>query len=262
MNLFTNRARIQWPRRLRGPAFPFMVLVLALLFGVAAAAHAQTASGDAASPLDADLSQQIQQLALAGAATAPTPGAQPPRFEIEVGQLDPRLRLAPCQKVEPYLPNGSTPWGRTRIGLRCTKGPVAWNVFLPVTVRVYGRGLVVAAALPAGTPIEAAHLSEAEVDLAAGPGAALQRPEQALGRSLARAMAAGSPLRQTDLRARQWFAAGDTVRLMAAGPGFQIGGEGQALSPGTEGQLVRIRTESGRVVSGRAVSERTVEVSL
>jgi flagellar basal body P-ring formation protein FlgA len=40
------------------------------------------------------------------------------RPEIEVGALDTRLRLAPCQQVEPYLPRGSRLWGRTRIGLR------------------------------------------------------------------------------------------------------------------------------------------------
>ena len=58
------------------------------------------------------------------------------RIEIEPGQLDPRLKLTPCRRIEPYLPTGSTAWGRTRVGLRCLQGPTRWNVYLPVTVRV------------------------------------------------------------------------------------------------------------------------------
>ena len=61
---------------------------------------------------------------------------------------------------------------------------------------------------------------------------------------------------------RQWFAAGDSVRLVATGDGWHISGEGQALAPGLEGQAVRVRTESGRVVNGMAVAERLVEVAL
>ena len=52
------------------------------------------------------------------------------------------------------------------------------------------------------------------------------------------------------------------VRIVAAGRGWRIHGEGQALNPGVEGQAVRVRTESGRIVSGMAVAERQVEVAL
>jgi flagella basal body P-ring formation protein FlgA len=52
------------------------------------------------------------------------------------------------------------------------------------------------------------------------------------------------------------------VRIVAAGRGWRIHGEGQALAPGLEGQPVRVRTDSGRIVSGVAVGEREVEVAL
>jgi flagella basal body P-ring formation protein FlgA len=64
------------------------------------------------------------------------------------------------------------------------------------------------------------------------------------------------------VRQRQWFAAGDPVKLLVSGNGFSISGEGTALAPGLEGQLVRVRTEGGRVVSGRAKGDRMVEVDL
>ena len=75
-------------------------------------------------------------------------------------------------------------------------------------------------------------------------------------------MAAGQALRQADLKLRQWFAAGDPVRIVAVGPGFSVSGEGVALNPGLEGQAVRVRTESGRLVIGMPRADRRVEVTL
>ena len=46
------------------------------------------------------------------------------------------------------------------------------------------------------------------------------------------------------------------------GQGFAVSSEAQALTPGLEGQPVRVRTEAGRVLVGRAVGEHRVEVSL
>jgi flagella basal body P-ring formation protein FlgA len=72
----------------------------------------------------------------------------------------------------------------------------------------------------------------------------------------------GQSLRVSHLKARQWFAAGETVTVLAQGEGFSVAGEAQALNPGVEGQQVRVRTESGRVLTGLPVGERRVELGL
>jgi flagellar basal body P-ring formation protein FlgA len=228
-----------------------LAAALALLCVSPTAARAQSpAAGD-------DLAAQATQLALHSA-----PARAGVRVEVEAGTIDPRLKLAACDKVEPYLPPGFTAWGKTRVGLRCMQGPVRWNVYLPVTVKVYGPALVAATALPAGSVLAAGDLREAEIDLAADRQAAVTVPAEAIGRSLTRAVAPGQSLRQSDLRARQWFAAGDTVRLVAVGAGFSVQGEGQAITAGLDGSPVRVRTEAGRIVSGTAVGERRVELRL
>ena len=234
------------------------VLGLLLLASLLAMSAPAGAAEDGAPALGDELAQQVQQLTLEASRHV----AQGARVDIAVGQLDPRLRLAPCQRVQPYLPAGSRPWGKTRVGLRCVQGPTAWNVFLPVTVKVFARSLVAAGPLPAGSVLAATDLREAEVDLAAAPGAAIAQTSLAVGRTLARPLAPGDALRQTDLKVRQWFAAGETVQLVAVGNGYSVSGEGQAMSAGLEGQPVRVRTESGRIVSGQAVGERRVELSL
>lgn len=214
------------------------------------------------SGLDPGLEQQVRALALGtGSGTASVP-AGVTRVEVVVGQLDPRLHLAPCRKVEPYLPNGARLWGRSRIGLRCLQGPSAWNVYLPITVKAYGRGLVGATAAPSGSVLKAGDLVQAEVDLAEDTTPALVEPEQALGRTLAQPLKAGQSLRLGHLKPRIWFAAGDTVKVVATGAGFSLEGEAQALSNGIEGLPARIRTENGRVLTGHAVGDRRVELAL
>ncbi|HPU54649.1 MAG TPA: flagellar basal body P-ring formation chaperone FlgA, partial [Burkholderiaceae bacterium] len=91
---------------------------------------------------------------------------------------------------------------------------------------------------------------------------ALTVPAAAIGRTLQRGLAAGDALRQADLKTRLLFGTGDTVRIVATGPGYAISSEGQALGPGLEGQNARVRTDSGRIVTGVATGERRVEVPL
>jgi len=184
------------------------------------------------------------------------------RVQVHVGALDARLRLAPCQAVEPYLPPNTRLWGASRIGMRCNDAGVRWNVFLPVQVDVFGPAWVATGALPAGTVLQASHLQRAEANLSAARQPVLADLDQAVGRALQRPLGAGEALRGSDLRPRQWFAAGDAVRLVAVGSGWRIDGQGHAMAPGLEGAPVRVRTESGRVVSGMPVGERQVEVAL
>ena len=223
------------------------------LLGVAPSATAQ----DAAPALDASLLESVRTLALGKAAEA---GA--PRVEVTIGQLDPRLHLAPCQSIEPYLPAGVRLWGKARVGLRCKVGPIPWNVYLPITVKVWGRALVVPAGAAAGSVLAGADLAEAEVDLAEEFTPALVEPRLAVGRVLAQNLKPGQTLRQGHLKVRQWFAAGETVKVVASGEGFALESEAQALSNGVEGQPARVRTENGRVLTGVPSGARRIEVSL
>lgn len=245
-----RRPRLPTVRAVNPIALSRVWSLWAVLIATALPLHAQT--------VEAALASQVQLFAAEATRRVAEPGL---RAQVSVGRLDPRLRLAPCAAVQPYLPTGTRLWGAARIGLRCTDAAVRWNVFLPIQVDVFGPAWVLRAPLPAGHVLGADDLRIAEVNLAAAPAAPLGN-EALIGRTLARPVASGDALRDADLRARQWFAAGDSVRLVATGPGWRIHGEGQALAAGLEGRAVRVRTESGRVVSGVAVAERMVEVAL
>src|SRR5574337_455219 len=190
-------------------------------------------------------------------------GPQPlVRVEVTLGELDPRLQLAACARIEPFVPPGSPPWGATRIGLRCAQGVVGWKVTLPATVQMIVRALVVPSGLSAGQTIASGQLVLADVDAAARADPVLTDPAQAVGRVLARSLAAGEALRRSHLRTRQWFAAGEMVRIGASGAGWTVSGEGRAIGPGIEGQPVSARTEAGQTVTGYATGDHRLELPL
>ncbi len=241
------------PRPAKAAGAALAGLVLAAL---SHAAHAQ----ETGFPFDAAAVKQVR--ALVEAAELPASmGAL--RRDITVGPLDARLRLAACPQVQTYWPAGARPWGRTRVGLRCTGGPKAWNVSVAVEVKVFGPAWVTAGALPAGHALALDDLKKAEIDLAADPSPAFVAAEAPpVGRTLSRPVQAGDGLRESHLKVREWFAAGEQVQIRAVGDGFAISGLGEAITPGVEGRAARVRAENGRIVSGKPVGERMLEIAL
>lgn len=220
------------------------------------ASQSWPADATAQAQLPPSWAQAIERLVQASA-EAPAKA----RTEVVIGAPSQQLKLAPCAQAEPFLPAQPRRWGNGRVGLRCTSG-ARWSLYLPVNVKVFAPAVVVSQALPAGSELTAEHLKLAEVDLAAAPSPTFEQIAPLLGRRLAAPLAAGAEVRANDLRARQWFAAGDPVTLVAIGSGFAVEGEGQAMANGVEGQTVRVRTGSGRIVMGTPSGERRVEVPL
>lgn len=239
------------------------VPIAALCTAAAVPALAQVPSALPAADLALALAlaqQTAERLAPAGA-----------QVDATLGALDSRLKPAPCSRAEAFLPRGVPAWGVTRVGLRCTQGPVAWTLYLPVKVQVRAPALSLRSALPAGTILAETDLVSAPVDWSAGPLAPLTDAGAVLGRTLARAVAAGTALQATDLKARRWFVAGDRVKVVSGGAGFAIVADGLALGDGQDGQRVRIQMllrgndgqpERGPVVQGQAVAERQVALPL
>lgn len=225
-----------------------------------AAAPATAQPPAVAQPPSADWASVTQRWLDAALQQRDGAAALPLRMEVNVGALDPRLRLAPCNRVEPYLPAGARLWGRTRLGLRCAEGSTPWNVFLPVTVKAFGPAWVLTRSVPPGTVLTAADAQEMEIDWAADNSPVVAQPEQWIGQVASRALAAGQPLRQSMVRAPSVFRTGAQVRVLAQGAGFVVAGSGQALSDGGVGQTVRVRMDNGRIVSGIVDESGTVDV--
>jgi flagellar basal body P-ring formation protein FlgA len=186
----------------------------------------------------------------------------PLRMVLVLGELDSRLHLAPCSRVEPYLPVGVRLWGKARIGLRCLDGAIKWNVFLPITVHAFGPAWVVKNGISAGATLTEDDAMEAEVDWSESPSPILSKSSQWVGAMATTALSTGQVLRQVSIKPAQVFQVGAQVRVLAQGPGFTITSDGQAMSAGVVGQLTQVKMESGRILSGVVVDNRTVRVNI
>lgn len=251
------RAAAAPPRRARHALAALALLAGACLQMGGAPAHAQAAP-DGAAELSA-----LSQRWLDAAVQQGLGGANLPlRMEVSVGALDPRLRLAACNRVEPYLPAGSRLWGRTRLGLRCVDGASQWNVYLPVTVKAFGPAWVLTGNVNSGAVLTAADAAEAEVDWAAEPAAVVANPDAWVGQVATRHLIAGQAVRQNMVKPADMFKAGAQVRVVAQGPGYSVVSSGQAMTAGAPGQNIRIRMANGRVIGGIVSEDGTVEAAL
>lgn len=206
----------------------------------------------------ADLREQVRVFALREAAAA-AGGAQS-RIEVAVGAIDAGLPSAPCARTETFLPRGARLWGRGFVGVRCASDG-HWSISVPVTVRIYGPALVATHPLTAGQPVAAQDVRMVEIEWTREPGGVVSRPEQLHNRVLARVVGTGQPIPLAALRAPQAVSQGEPVRVIGRGQGFAISAEGVALASAADGATVRVRTDSGRIVTGTARSGRIVEVT-
>lgn len=246
-------------RRLHAPpptsAWLLSAWVLASLFLSPLGVHAQT---DDNARLE-QLAREFVTPAMAGTAAA---GGAVLRPEVVIGTLDSRLRLAPCEKVEPHLPRGTRLWGRSRIGLRCVQGTTRWNVYLPVTVKAIGPAWVLKRPVASGTTLTADDAEQADTDWAAQPSTVLADPALWIGRQASFNLQPGQALRQNMVRTAPVFAPGALVKVASGGTGFQVIVTGEAMAPGLPGQTTRVRLPGGRVVSGLVRDDQTVVLDL
>ncbi len=203
------------------------------------------------------LQEAVRMHALREAAIAA--GGQQSRIEVVVGEVDARLQLAPCDRTEVFLPAGARFWGRSTAGVRCLDG-ANWSITLPVTVRVFGPALVAAKPLSAGVPVAPEDVRTAEVEWTREPQGVVTTAAQLDQRVLARPIAGGQPIALNALRAQQAVGQGEPVRVVGRGSGFSISADGIALASAVAGQTVRVRTESGKILTGTARPGRLVEV--
>ncbi|TAN49571.1 MAG: flagellar basal body P-ring formation protein FlgA [Methylococcaceae bacterium] len=216
----------------------FVCLLLACTVAPAAQDHAQIRNAAAAF-----VRQQ----------TADLPGKTTYRLE----EIDPRIALPECARLEAFLPAGSQLIGRTSIGVRCAEKN-GWSIFVPVQIKVSLSLLTTARQLPPGHVLREEDLASQTTEISRTGG--FTAPGQVLGKVLRYNVAAGQVLREDMLRPPYSVTQGQVVQLSVQGSGFSVRSEGVALNNAGEGQAVQVRVGSGRVIGGIARANGTVEI--
>jgi flagella basal body P-ring formation protein FlgA len=182
---------------------------------------------------------------------------------LEVGPIDPRLRLTQCAVPLTANPGpGMANRVRLIVEVRCA-APNAWHLYVPVRIVGVQHALRSTRALLTGQVLRDADIETIDLDIADLPPGALDGLALAVGQTVARPLAPGSILSNRDLMAAPAVQKGQTVILLARNGAMDIKMAGRALGDALINQRVRASNiSSGRVVDGVATSRGVVEVNL
>lgn len=186
-----------------------------------------------------------------------------PNHEIEVNNLDSRLKLAVCDMpLEGFLPLGSRLPGNTTIGIRCA-GTKPWTVYISVSVKA--KRMVVTANHPIlrNATIAKSDIRLEERDVTTSADTYIYDPEHVLGKIAKRSIATSTVLTPDMLNAPLYVHRGQQVIIVAEDSGIQVRMSGTALMDGAEGQIIRAQNAlSKRAVEGQVVQPGIIRVNM
>jgi flagella basal body P-ring formation protein FlgA len=192
-------------------------------------------------------------------ATSQTQG----RYEIQVNQLDPRLRMPMCDKeLTATLESPAKPLGRVTVKVRC-EGASPWTVFVPAQVRLFRDVVTSARPLRRAGIVEPEDVILRERDISLINQGYLTSVDQAIGQRLTRPMVADQVVTLVNLEQAEVIRKGDQVVITARSGTLSVRMPGEALANGGMSEQIRVKNlNSKRVIKAQVTAPGQVEVSM
>lgn len=192
-------------------------------------------------------------------ATSQTEG----RYEIQVNQLDPRLRMPMCDKeLTASLESPAKPLGRVTVKVRC-EGSSPWTVFVPAQVRLFRDVVTTARPLRRTGIVEPQDVVLRERDISAISQGYLTSLDQAIGQRLTRPMVADQVVTLVHLEQAEVIRKGDQVVITARSGTLSVRMPGEALANGGMAEQIRVKNlNSQRVIKAQVTAPGQVEVAM
>ncbi|RKQ39081.1 flagellar basal body P-ring formation chaperone FlgA [Enterobacter sp. R1(2018)] len=196
--------------------------------------------------LDAPLTQFFQQR-LAGISD-----------DVSVTVKTPDAQLPSCPQPEFVMPNNGRMWGNVSVQARCGND----RRYIQVAVAARGNYVVAAQALARGTVLNESNVQMKRGRLDQLPPRAMLDLNQANNAVTLRDIAPDQPIMLSMVRQSWRVKAGQRVQVVAAGEGFSVNSEGQALNNAAVAQNARVRMASGQIVSGTVDADGNILINL
>lgn len=192
-------------------------------------------------------------------ATSQTEG----RYEIQVNQLDPRLRMPMCDKeLTASLESPAVPLGRVTVKVRC-EGSSPWTVFVPAQVRLFRDIVTTTRPLRRTGIVEPDDVTLRERDISLISQGYLTSLDQAIGQKLTRPMVADQVITLVNIEQAEVISKGDQVVIIARSGTLSVRMPGEALSNGGLREQIRVKNlNSNRVIKAQVIAPGQVEVSM
>lgn len=178
-------------------------------------------------------------------------GTEADGVHIEVGRLDPRLRLSACaHPLNTYFSPGARNVGHTTVGVRCD-GPKAWSLFVPLHIDRLVNVAVAVDNLPRGHAIDAADVHYEKRSLSRLKRGYFSTKEGLIGKITTRAVNRGATYTTNMVKQAKMVKRGDRVMLSLNSGTVAVRVAGTALRDGGRGERIPVRNlSSKRVIQG------------
>ncbi|WP_150779047.1 flagellar basal body P-ring formation chaperone FlgA [Pseudomonas fluorescens] len=185
------------------------------------------------------------------------------RYEIQVNQLDPRLRMPLCDKeLTATLESPATPIGRVTVKVRCDSS-APWTVFVPAQVRLFRDVVTTTRPLKRAGYIEPGDVMLRERDISLISQGYFTSTDQAIGQKLTRPTVTDQVLTQVHLEQAEVITKGDQVVITARSGTLSVRMPGEALSNGGLREQIRVKNlNSQRVIKAQVIAPGQVEVTM
>lgn len=182
------------------------------------------------------------------------------RIDINVSNLDNRLRLASCaQPVEFINQDQSGVGGNISVKAECNSGKV-WSVHVPAQVTIYREIPIALRDIARGEVISQAHISTNVVNISSIRQAFLPDTQAIIGKEAKRNISKGEPFKTALLDAPTAVKRGEIVTLESLAGSIKVSSAGTAMADGRVGQKIRVRNNSSeRIISGVVISQGLVQ---
>ncbi len=185
------------------------------------------------------------------------------QYEINVGSIDSRLRLTKCDSpLNIDRPMGQRQFGRVTVSVKC-KGSQPWSLYVPATIKIYGKVLTTNRSLPAGSMITMDDVTLVKKDISHLTQGYFKKAEEVTGSFVKRPLVSGSVLTPSNIRPPNIAERGERVIILAKGEGVVVRMQGQVMKDAVAGDRVRVRNLlSNQIVEGRIYKKGVVEVAM
>jgi flagellar basal body P-ring formation protein FlgA len=176
---------------------------------------------------------------------------------LDVGAIDPRLRLPTCPDIEVSLDAGSGAMATAKV--ECPSPD--WTIYVPVRVHAWVDAVVAAANLAPQTRLTAEQLSRRRVDMFAAGSALVTDPNRLEGKILRIGLIAGSPIFATAVEDPLVVHRGQKVLLTLTDGTMVIRDSVVALEDGRVGDSIAMQNpESQKVIHATVAGDGTAEI--
>ena len=185
------------------------------------------------------------------------------QIAIDVGTLDPRLRLGQCDQPL-TLSVREPPQGHGNLTVKTScEGNQRWTIYVPVRVDIYAEVAVASRSLARGHLIQEADIGYQRNNLSQLGLGHVKDGARLLGKELQRPMRAGDAFRLANLGQPEVVQRGDSVIVEAQAGSLVVVAPGKALASGAVGTQIRVEnTQSKRIIDAEVVAAGRVKVLL